>query len=114
MGNSIHTLPRGPCRRRQSVYHRLGRSIYKPRPHLRALGQNTNGKRTKNYAQREVESPPMESSSLRFLDEHGGSGSPGEKGSLVFEQSLGHLLTVQMKGADLGPWRLTEHMLAQI
>lgn len=70
--------------------------------------------KNKNYAQREVESPPKESSSLRFLDEHGGSGPPGEKGSLVFEQSSGHLLTVKMTGANLDPWQLTKHMLAQI
>jgi hypothetical protein len=31
--------------------------------------------------------------------------SPAEKGSLAFEQSSEHLLTVKMKGADLGPWQ---------
>ena len=75
---------------------------------------NTNSSRTKNYAQRKVESPTKESNALRFLVEHGGSGSPGDKGSLVFEQSSGHLLTVQMTGANLDPWRLATHMLAQI
>lgn len=41
---------------------------------------NTNSKRIKTMHNGKWKAPPKESSSLRFPDEHGGSGSPGEKG----------------------------------
>lgn len=101
MDDSIHYPTVGSLSQRQCLPP--GAFNLQGAPAFANFWTNTNSKRIKTMHNGKWKAPPKESSSLRFPDEHGGSGSLGEKGSLVFEQSSGHLLTVQMTGANLDP-----------